>query len=138
MGMQLSRLGLFNPKLLNYDRLENVNTKNILLIKTSTWINHKENIILIISHVPTNEETINTIQIVPYPDHNGYQLDPILLPKSKVFDSKEIETKNGCLTNIIKQISPICNYIPIQATQLIKYIYRTQYYCNLEFKRNNT
>lgn len=39
MGMQLSRLGLFNPKLLNYDRLENVDSSNILQIKTSTWIN---------------------------------------------------------------------------------------------------
>jgi len=28
MAMQLSRLGLFNPKLLNYDKLENVNSQN--------------------------------------------------------------------------------------------------------------
>jgi len=47
MGMQLSRLGLFNPKLLTYDKLDSVNNRNILLIKTSTWINYQDNIILI-------------------------------------------------------------------------------------------
>lgn len=29
MGMQLSRLGIFNPKLLNCDKLENVDRTNI-------------------------------------------------------------------------------------------------------------
>jgi len=28
-GMQLSRLGLFNSKLLNYDKLESINNQNI-------------------------------------------------------------------------------------------------------------
>lgn len=51
MGMQLSRLGLFNPKLLNYDKLENVDSSNILQTKTSTWINTNQ--LLIIAHIPT-------------------------------------------------------------------------------------
>jgi len=46
MAMQLFRLGLFNPKMLNYDKLENMNGQNILNIKTSTWINYNDN------HIP--------------------------------------------------------------------------------------
>lgn len=72
MGMQLSRLRLFNPKLLNYDRLEHVDSSNILQIKTSTWI--KTNQILIITHIPIKQKTVHTINI-PYPDSNSYQLD---------------------------------------------------------------
>lgn len=75
MGMQLSRLGLLNPKLLAYDKLNNVNSQNILLIKTSTWMNFKDNELLIISHIPINQTLINTIKIIPYPDQNGYKLD---------------------------------------------------------------
>jgi len=75
MGMQLSRLGLFNPKLLNYDKLDNVNSQNIPSIKTSTWLNAQEYLILIISHIPTHQQSLNTIKIIPYPDSHQYQLE---------------------------------------------------------------
>jgi len=34
MGMKLSRLKLFNPKLLKFDKLEGTYSQNIILIKT--------------------------------------------------------------------------------------------------------
>jgi len=61
MAMQLFRLGLFNPKMLNYDKLENMNGQNILNIKTSTWINYNDNQLKITSHIPTYFSLINTI-----------------------------------------------------------------------------
>lgn len=105
MGMQLSRLGLFNPKLLNYDKLENVNAKNILSIKTSTWINYKDNLLLITSHIPTNQEVINTVKIIPYPDHNGYQLNhtntlSYFEKDGKVFTSENIKIDDECICSM--------------------------------------
>jgi len=38
LGMQITRLGLFNPKLLKHDYLKNVNPEKFLRIKTSTWL----------------------------------------------------------------------------------------------------
>lgn len=127
MGMQLSRLGLFNPKLLNYDKLENVNSQNILLIKTSTWINHKDNHLLIISHIPIAHEEKNTVKITPYPDHNGYQLDytdtkSYYENKNKIYNEEHEEVHNDCITSIIKSKNPICNFTPINTKEMIKYI----------------
>jgi len=38
LGMQMTRLGLFNPKLLKHDYLKNMNPEKLLRIKTSTWL----------------------------------------------------------------------------------------------------
>jgi len=75
MVTQLSRLGMFNPKLLNYEKRKNVKSHNILNIKTSTWINYNDNQLLFTSHIPTYFSLINTLKIIPYPDSKGYQLD---------------------------------------------------------------
>jgi len=127
MAMQLSRLGLFNPKLLNYDKLENVNSQNILNIKTSTWINYNDNQVLIISHIPIYLSLISTIKIIPYPDSNGYQLDytdtqSYFEKENKVYNTENKEVKNECVTNIIKHLNPICNFKPVHTNEIIKYI----------------
>lgn len=125
MGMQLSRLGLFNPKLLNYDKLENVDSSNILQTKTSTWINTNQ--LLIIAHIPTKQKTIHTINIIPYPDNNGYQLDHIdkdtyFEEQDKIYNQNYQEINNECIKNIIKRTNPICNFVPITVEQIIKYV----------------
>lgn len=127
MGMQLSRLGLFNPKLLNYDQLENINNQNILLIKTSTWIDYKNNELLLISHIPINHKIINTIKIVPYPDHNGYQLDlsdqqSYFENENKVYNQDNKEVNNECIKNIIMRKNPICNFIQTPSNEVIQYV----------------
>jgi len=127
MGMQLSRLGLFNPKLLNYDKLERINSQNILLIKTSTWIDYKNNELLLISHIPINHKTINTIKIIPYPDHNGYQLDysdqqSYFEDENKIYNQDNKEVNNECIKNIIKRKNPICNFIPTPSKEMIQYV----------------
>uniref|UniRef100_V9H1L4 Envelope protein n=2 Tax=Drosophila ananassae TaxID=7217 RepID=V9H1L4_DROAN len=127
MGMQLSRLGLFNPKLLNYDKLQNVNSENILLTKTSTWINYKNNEILIISHIPINHVLINTIKIIPYPDRNGYQLeysgsDSYFENDNKIYNQDNKEVNSECIANIIKRRNPTCNFVPALTKEIIKYI----------------
>lgn len=52
LGMQLTRLGIFNPKLLKHDYLTNVNSEKVPNIKTSTWLKTDTNDILLISHIP--------------------------------------------------------------------------------------
>lgn len=127
MGMQLSRLGLFNPKLLNYDKLENINSQNILSIKTSTWIDHTNNFLLIISHIPTNHQLIKTIKIIPYPDQNGYQLDytdtqSYFEKENKVFNRDNKEINNACIADIVRHKNPVCNFVPVLSKELIKYV----------------
>lgn len=121
MGMQLSRLGLFNPKLLNHDRLENVDSSNILQIKTSTWISTNQ--ILIIAHIPIK----HTINIIPYPDNNGYQLDhnekdTYFEEHGKMYNQNCKEISNECIKNIIKRTKPICNFVPTTVNHIIKYV----------------
>jgi len=53
LGMQMTRLGLFIPKLLKHDYLKNMNPEKLLRIKTSTWFKTDTNEILIISHIPS-------------------------------------------------------------------------------------
>jgi len=52
LGLQLTRLGIFNPKLLKHDLLIHVNSEKLLNIKTSPWLKSDTNEILIISHIP--------------------------------------------------------------------------------------
>lgn len=90
-------------------------------------INYNDNLLLIISHIPTNQDLINTVKIIPYPDHNGYQLDhtntlSYFEKDGKVFTSENIEIEDECITSIIQLRKPICNYIPIQSTEIIKYL----------------
>lgn len=127
MGMQLSRLGLFNPKWLNYDKLDNVNNRNILLVKTSTWINHQDNIILIISHIPINFKTFNTLKIIPYPDHNGYQLDYTSTTSyfeldNKIYTRENIQIDDECISKILLHTTPICNFEHVVNTESIMYV----------------
>jgi len=58
LGMQMTRLGLFNPKLLKHDYLKNMNPEKLLRIKTSTCLKTDTNEILIISHIPSQDSQI--------------------------------------------------------------------------------
>lgn len=70
LGLQLTRLGIFNPKLLKHDYLTHVNSEKLLNIKTSAWLKSDTNEILIISHISRNILVIKTLvfEIIPYPD----------------------------------------------------------------------
>jgi len=74
LGMQLTRLGIFNPKLLKHDYLKHVISEKMLKIKTSTWLKTDTNEILIISHVSSKVTKVPIFQIVPYPDEHNYIL----------------------------------------------------------------
>lgn len=50
--MKLTRLIIFNPKLLKPDFLKQVNSERLLKIKTSTLLKKDTNEILIISYIP--------------------------------------------------------------------------------------
>jgi len=63
MGSQLTRLGIFNPKLLKHDQLGNIHYKNLMDIKTSAWYNTVTNEIFLVSHIPTNTIETSTFLI---------------------------------------------------------------------------
>jgi len=73
-------------------------------------VNFKDNELLIISHIPINQTLINTLKIIPYPDQNGYQFDysdheSYFKNKNKIFNQKNEEINNDCITNIQFAIS---------------------------------
>lgn len=66
--MQLTRLDIFNPKLLKHDYLTNINIEKVLNTKTSTWLKTGTNEILLIIRKDIIKTPIFTL--VPYPDSN--------------------------------------------------------------------
>jgi len=68
LGLQLTRLGTFNPKLLKHDLLTHVNSEKLLNIKTSAWLKSYTNEILIIFHIPREITKTPVFKIIPYPD----------------------------------------------------------------------
>jgi len=43
-------------------KIESIDSQNIILIKTSTWIDHKSKELLLVSHIPINHKILNTIK----------------------------------------------------------------------------
>jgi len=70
MRMQLARLGIFNPKLLQHDYLTNINSEILLNIKTLSWLRSDSNKILIISHIPRKIKKLSVYEILSYPENN--------------------------------------------------------------------
>jgi len=68
LSLQLTRLGIFNPKLLKHDLLTHVNSEKLLYVKTSAWLKSDTNEILIISHIPREITKTPVFIIIPYPD----------------------------------------------------------------------
>nr|AAC33319.1 envelope protein [Drosophila virilis] len=128
MGMQLTRLGIFNPKLLKHDYLLHVNSEKLLNTKTSTWFKSDTNEILIISHIPREIIKSPVFEIIPYPDENNNILTEIAHEKYFTQDKKVYsrETKklinNKCLTGILNQITSECSYTKILQNFQINYI----------------
>lgn len=128
LGMQLTRLGIFNPKLLKHDYLKHVNSEKMLKIKTSTWLKTDTNEILIISHIPSEVTKVPIFQIVPYPDEHNYILTEQIFDKFYIFDNQVFHKDTNrvifdkCIIGIIKQEQTQCKYIKTHKNYQINYI----------------
>lgn len=71
--MQLTKLGIFNPKLLKHGYLT-LNSQKIVKIKPSTWLKTDTNDMLIIFHVPSVATKVSIFQVIPYPDQHNFIL----------------------------------------------------------------
>lgn len=116
LGMQLTRLGIFNPKLLRHDPLSHVNSEKLLNIKTSTWLKSDANEILIISHIPRDIIKTALFNIVPYPDKDNNILIENVNDKYYIQDNQVYKQNSGkpiinkCITGILNQIPTECRY----------------------------
>ena len=94
-------MGIFNPKLLSYDNLENIDLKILLNIKTSAWLNQELNEIYIISQVPKTIQKYSKFRIIRYKDHNENWLHYNLehedcQVQNTVYNTKQVRTvKSG-------------------------------------------
>jgi len=107
--MQMTRLGLFNPKLLKHDYLKNMNPEKLLRIKTSSWLKTDTNGILIISHIPSEIVKSPVFEIIPYPDENDNILTENILDKYFIYEDKVFNKETGkividdCINGITRQ-----------------------------------
>jgi len=128
MGSQLTRLGIFNPKLLKHDQLGNIHYKNLMDTKTSAWYNTATNEIFLMSHIPTNTIEKSTFLITPYPDNNGQIISENTAGKFYLHNNYVINTltkniiKDHCIVNIIKHETPTCTFQKYRKQHYIQYI----------------
>lgn len=128
MGMQLTRLGIFNPKLLKHNYLNHVDSEKLLNTKTSTWLKTDTNEILIISHIPREIIKTPIFEILPYPDPEKNILtenshDKYYFENKNVYNknTKQLET-NECIIGILKQVTTSCKYTKTFKNYQITYI----------------
>lgn len=128
MGMQLTRLGIFNPKLLKHNYLKHVDSEKLLNTKTSTWLKTDTNEILIISHIPREIIKTPIFEILPYPDPEKNILtenshDKYYFENENVYNknTKQLET-NECIIGILKQVTTSCKYTKTFKNYQITYI----------------
>jgi hypothetical protein len=128
LGLQLTRLGIFNPKLLRHDSLTHVNSEKLLSIKTSAWLKSDTNEILIISQIPREIIKTPIFEIVPYPDKENNILTETIHDKyfshnnqTYTADSQSLVI-NKCITGILNQIATQCRYSKTHSDFEIKYV----------------
>lgn len=128
LGMQFTRLGIFNPKLLKHDPLKHINSEKLLNIKTSTWLQVNTNEILIISHIPRTIIKTPIYKILPYPDQNQNIItetlhDKYYIKNQQVFKVKTKEiVNNKCIIGLLRQTNTECRYTKMYKNFELNYI----------------
>jgi len=128
LGIQMTRLGLFYPKLFKHDYLKNMNAEKVLKIKTSTWLKKDTNEILIISHIPSEIVKSPVFDIIHYPDENNNILTENLLDKYFLYEYKVFHKETGkividdCINGIIRQENTECRYTKTYKNFQINYV----------------
>jgi len=111
----MTRLGLFNPKLLKHDYLKNMNPEKLLKIKTSTWLKEDTNEILINSHIPS--EIVKSPVFETIPDENNNILTENILDKYFLYEDKIFYKETGkividvCINGIKTYTNFQINYV---------------------------
>jgi len=109
LGLQLTRLGIFNSKLLKHDSLIHVNSEQLFNIKTSAWLKSDTNEILILSHIPREITKTPVFKIIPYPDGKNNILTETIRDKYFSHNNQTYAARsqslvvNKCITGILNQ-----------------------------------
>jgi len=106
MSLQLTRVGIFNPKILKHEELENINEEKLLSIKTSAWLSSQTKDTFILAHIPTSFKETQKYRIIKYPDNMGRQIDINDNYEYFVNDEKKVfylENSPNSLANILDQ-----------------------------------
>lgn len=128
LSLQLTRLGIFNPKLLKHDQIDHINHEKLMNIKTSAWFSTLTNEIFIMSHIPLSNLETKTFQVIPYPDKNGQIINESVEGKFYLhnnFVSNSISKKiinDQCITNIIKHEIPVCTFNKYRKQEFIQIV----------------
>lgn len=117
MAIQLARLGIVNPKLIDLETITNLTTGQFENIKTSIWT--EERFIYFVLSIPIQFEIYKKIKIIPMPDKNNEELnlseemDYVTINNLiyQLVDNKIIPIRNSCIKNLLNNNITNCQYV---------------------------
>lgn len=117
LAIQLARLGVINPKLIDVQTMTRLSTLEFEHIKTSIWL--EKDLIYFVLSIPTRFKTYKRIKIIQIPDKNHNELkineeenytlmDNIIY---KLQGNKIVLENNECIRNLMNNNKTSCQYI---------------------------
>ena len=116
LGIQLAKLGIVNPKLIDVETISHLDTEQFELIRTSVWI--KDNIVYFVLTIPKTFSKYHRFRILPIPDGDNRELvlslDVDYIRKNeKLFklENHKIKPLNDpCLENLLNDKLSNCTF----------------------------
>lgn len=116
MGIQLAKLGIINPKLIDFETVSHLSAEQFELIKTSVWI--KENLVYFVLTIPQNLTAYPRFKILPIPDDDDKELVLSLNVDFVKKNGKILELENkkikplydSCLENLLNNELSNCTF----------------------------
>lgn len=117
LAIQLAKLGIINPKLIDVQTMTSLSTLEFEHIQTSIWL--ENDLIYFVLSIPTHFETYKRLKIIPIPDKNNNELkineeDNYALKDDKIYRLKNNRItleKNECIKNLMNNNKTNCQYI---------------------------
>lgn len=118
LGLTLSKQGILNPKLIDPDRISELNTNQLEYIKTSLW--QEEDVLYFIVQIPNTMKSYPILNVVPFPSRdNHFELNFDMNKKLTNIDNLLYEIKgskikfleNKCIRNLLNKNESECEFI---------------------------
>lgn len=117
LAIQLVRLGIINPKLIDVQTMTSMSTLEFEHIKTSIWL--ENDLIYFVLSIPTHFRTYKRLKIIPIPDKNHNELkineeENYASKDNEIYrlqNNKIILENNECIRNLMNNNKTNCQYI---------------------------
>lgn len=118
LGLVLSKQGILNPKLIDPDKISELDTNQFEYIKTSLW--QQEDVLYFMAHIPNTMKIYQILKIVPFPTLANYtELNFDMNRKLTNIDNLLYEIKGSkikyledkCIRNLLNKNETECEFI---------------------------